>query len=193
MGAAIGGRHTVVEATTIRTPRRTVALTGAMVIILMRRLTMTTTLELTGGKPALTARTDRRPPERVTIHTLGRTLEEVVSRHLMAAEAQRRHITRTPERTRRPDKVRVRMLNGAAPTCREGTRALPWAIIRRPMEQWRAPRLRRAEKRRLRAQNGETAQPSKLPAATCMPGTTETFTRTQVMAGRSMIMEAGTL
>src|ERR1700757_2085768 len=81
MGAAIGGRHTVVEATTIPTPRRTVALTGAMVIILMRLLTMTTTLELTGGKPALTARTGRRPPEQVTIHTLGRTLEEHQSRH----------------------------------------------------------------------------------------------------------------
>jgi hypothetical protein len=32
----------------------------------------------------------------------------------------------------------------------------------------------------------------KQPAATCMPGTMATFTRTQVMAGRSTIMEAGT-
>src|SRR2546430_17229369 len=50
MGAATGGRHTVVGASTIPTLLRTVALTGAMVIILMRRLIMITTRELTAGK-----------------------------------------------------------------------------------------------------------------------------------------------
>src|SRR5436190_19068441 len=49
MEAATGGRHTVVGASTIPTLRRTVALTGAMVIILMRRLTMITIRELTVG------------------------------------------------------------------------------------------------------------------------------------------------
>src|SRR5262245_52548158 len=67
MGADIGGRHTVVGATIIPTPRRTVALTGAMVIIRMRRLTMITTREPTAGKGQLTALMDRRLPALVTI------------------------------------------------------------------------------------------------------------------------------
>src|SRR5256885_15759009 len=50
MGAATGGRHTVVGASTIPTLRRTAALTGAMVIILMRRLTMITTRVLMAGR-----------------------------------------------------------------------------------------------------------------------------------------------
>jgi len=191
MGVAIGGRHTVVEATTIPTPRRTVALTGVMVIILTRRLTTTPPLALTAGKRVLTARTDRRPPELATIHIRARTREAVLSRRRMAAEVRHRPITRTQEPMLRLDKVRVRMLNGAARTFREGTRALPWAITRGLMEQWQARRLRRAEKRRLRAPNGETAQPSKLPAETCMPGMMATFTRTPAMAGRSTTTEAG--
>src|ERR1700756_2639218 len=86
MGVAIGGRHIVAEVSTTPTRRRTAALTGDMVIILMRRLTMITTLERTAGMGALTARTARRPPEPVIIHTLGRTLEEHQSRRLTAAE-----------------------------------------------------------------------------------------------------------
>src|SRR5215470_12629447 len=70
-GAATGGRHTVVVVTTIPTPRRTVALTGAMVIILMRRLTMIQLRELTGGARLLTVRTDRRPVALLTILTQG--------------------------------------------------------------------------------------------------------------------------
>ena len=134
MGVAIGGRHTAAGVTTTPTLRRTAALTGGMVIILTRRLTMTTTLELTGGKPALTVRTDRRLPELVTIHTPGRTLEEHQSRHLTAAEVPRRHTIPTQARMRRRDKVPVPTLNGAAPMCHEEIRALPWAIILRLME-----------------------------------------------------------
>src|SRR5215467_14636826 len=69
MGVAIGGRHTLMVALTIPTPRRTVALTGAMVIILMRRLTMTPPQERTAGKGVPTALTDRRPPELAIILT----------------------------------------------------------------------------------------------------------------------------
>jgi hypothetical protein len=193
MEVAIGGRRTVVGATTIPTPRRTVALTGAMVIILMRRLTMITTREPTAGKGRLTVLMDRRLPALVTIPTRARTREAVRSQHHMAAGVQRRPITRTPEHTRRRDKVRVRMLNGVAPTYREGTKALPWVIIRTPMEQWQAPRLRRAERWPPLARSGEIAQPVKLPAATCTPVTTETFTRTPGTAGRSTTTEAGIL
>src|SRR5690242_6515081 len=135
MGAGFGGRHTVVEASTIPTLRRTAALTGGMVIILMRRLTMITTRELTAGTGVLTALTGRPLPGLVTIPTRARTREAVRSQHRMAAEVRRKPITRTPEPTRRRDKVRVRMLNGVAPTCREETRALPWDIIRPLMEQ----------------------------------------------------------
>src|SRR4029077_13124353 len=162
MGVVTGGRHTVVVASTIPTLRRTVALTGAMVIILTQRLTMTTTLELTGGKPALTVRTDRRLPELVTIHTPGRTLEEHQSRHLTAAEARHRHTIPTQARMRRRDKVPVPTLNGAAPMCHEETKALPWAITRRLMEPSQAPLLLKEAKWPLPAQNGETAQWVKL-------------------------------
>src|SRR5438270_6278247 len=114
MGAATGGRHTVVVASTIPTLRRTVALTGAMVIILMRRLTMITTQELTAGTGVPTARTDRPLPVPVTIPTLAHTPEAVRSQRPMAVEVLRRRTTRTRERTRRRDKVRVRMLSGEA-------------------------------------------------------------------------------
>src|SRR5690348_11822800 len=83
MGVVIGGRHMLMVALTIRTPRRTVALTGAMVIILMRRLTTTPPQELTAGKRVLTALTDRRPPELATIRTPGLMLEAVPYRPLM--------------------------------------------------------------------------------------------------------------
>src|ERR1700756_69770 len=122
MGADIGGRHTAVGVTTIPTPRRTVALTGAMVIILMRRLTMITTREPTAEKGRLTVLTDRQLPALFTTPTRARMREAERSQHRMAAEVQRRPITRTQGRTRRRDKVRARMLNGAAPTYREGTK-----------------------------------------------------------------------
>src|SRR5215469_11896214 len=113
MGVVIGGRHTVVGASTIPTLRRTVALTGAMVIILMRRLTMITIPVLMAGKGRLTALTDRQLPGLLTI--------------------------RTQARTRRRDKVRVPQPSGAARMFREGTKALPWAITRRLMEPSPAP------------------------------------------------------
>src|SRR4029450_11766836 len=121
MEVAIGGRRTVVEATTIPTPRHTVALTGAMVIILMRRLTMITTREPTAGKGRLTVLTERRLPGLVTIPTRARTREAVRSQHRMAPEVRRRPIIRTREPTRRRDKVRVRMPTRAAPMVREET------------------------------------------------------------------------
>jgi hypothetical protein len=190
---AIGGHLTVMVAFTIPGLRRTVALTGAMVIILMRRLTMITTREPTAGKGRLTVLTDRQLPGLVTILTRARTREALRSQHRMAAEAQRRPITRTQEHTRRRDKVRVRMLNGAAPTYREETKALPWVIIRPLMEQWQAPRLRKAERWPPLARSGEIAQLAKPLAATCTPDTMETFTRTQGTAGRSTTTEAGIL
>src|SRR5438094_3636655 len=66
MGVAIGGRHTVAGASTIPTLRRTAALTGAMVIILMGRLTMITTRELTAGKRVRMVRMVRRQQELLT-------------------------------------------------------------------------------------------------------------------------------
>src|SRR5262249_4007964 len=114
MGAAIGGRRTVVGASTIPTLRRTVALIGVTVTILMRRLTTTPPLALTAGKRVLTARTVRRLPGLVTILTPGRTLEAVRSRHLMEAGALHKRTTRTQARMRRPRKVLVRTPNWAA-------------------------------------------------------------------------------
>src|SRR5881227_1849265 len=67
MGAATGGRHTVVEASTIPTLRHTVVLTGAMVIILMRRLTMITIRELMAGRRVRMAPMARPRPVPVTI------------------------------------------------------------------------------------------------------------------------------
>jgi hypothetical protein len=134
MGVDIGGRHIVVGDFIIPTLRRTVALTGAMVIILMRRLTMITIREHMAGRRVRMARTGRPLPVPVTIPTRARTPEAVRSQHPMAAEVQRRRTTRTRERTRRRDKVRVRMLNGAARMSLAETRALPWGIIRLLME-----------------------------------------------------------
>ena len=192
MGVAIGGHHTAAGVTTIPTLRRTVALTGAMVIILMRLLTMITTREPTAGKGRLTVLTDRQLPALGTIPTPGRTREAVLSQHRMASEVQRRPITLTQARTLRPGRVPVRMPSGGAPMSHVETKAPPLVITRPLMEQWQAPRLHRAERRLLPARNGEIAQSVKLPAATCMPATTETFTRTLGTAGRSTIMETGT-
>src|SRR5678816_1368253 len=69
MGAAIGGRHTVMGATTIPTRGHTVApITGATVIII-QRLTMTLLPELTDGNRLLMGRTDRQQEAPVTILT----------------------------------------------------------------------------------------------------------------------------
>src|SRR5256885_10567816 len=76
MGAATGGRHTVVVPSIIPTLLRTVALTGAMVIILMARLTMITTRELTAGRRVRMAPMARRQPGLLTILIPGPTPEE---------------------------------------------------------------------------------------------------------------------
>src|SRR5947209_587263 len=145
MAVAIGGRHTVTRATTTPTRRHTVGPIGVTVTII-QRLTMTTTLELTAGMGVLTARTARRLPELVIIHTPGRTLEEHQCRPLTAAEVPRKPTIRTPEPMLKPGKVRVRQLSGGAPMSRGETRVLPWAIIRPPMEQWQAPLVHKEEK-----------------------------------------------
>jgi hypothetical protein len=131
----IGGRHTVAGVSTIPTPRRTAVLTGDMVIIRMRRLTMITTPERTDGMGALTARMARRPPELVIIHTLGRTLEAGQFPRLTAPGAQHRLTIRTQAPMRRPGKVPVQQPSGAVPTSHEEIRALAWAITRQLMEQ----------------------------------------------------------
>ena len=134
MGAAIGGRHTVMVATTILTRRRTVArITGVMVIII-QRLTMTLPREPMGGNRPLMGLMDRRPEEPVTILTPELMPEALQSRHLTVAEVPRRPTIRTLEHMLRPDKARARTLSGAARTCREATRALPWAITQPPTE-----------------------------------------------------------
>ena len=192
MGAAIGGRHTVTGVTTTPTRRRTVARITEVMVIIIQRLTMTLPRALTGGNKPPTALTDRRREAPVTILTPARMREVLQFRRLMAAEAQHRHITRTPVPMPRRDRVRAPTLSGVAPTYREETRALPWAITQQRMERWRAPRIRREEKWPLPARSGGTVRLAKQPAATCMPGMTATFIKTQVMAGRSTIMEAGT-
>src|SRR5205823_914640 len=114
-GVDIGGRHTPMGGTTIRTPRPTavVIITGVMVII-MQRLIITLQREPMAGNRLPTARTDRRRAEPLTILTPGLTPEARRCRHLTAAEVQHRPTTRTPERMLRPDKVRIRTRSGAA-------------------------------------------------------------------------------
>src|SRR5437667_3725167 len=135
MEAATGGRHTVVEASTIPTLRRTVAPTGATVIILMRRLTMITTRELMAGKRVRMAPMARPQQELLTILIPGPTPEALQSRLLTAVGVQRRRTTRTPGPMPKPGKAPVRTLSGAARMFPEKTRALPWDIIRLLMEQ----------------------------------------------------------
>ena len=192
MGAAIGGRHTVTGVTTILTRRRTVALTTEVMVTITQRLTMTLPRERMVGNRQPMALMDQQREAPVTILTLGLMREVLRFRQLMAAEAQHRHITRTPAPMLRRDRVRARTLSGEAPMSREETRVLPWAITPPPMEQWQAPLIRREEKWPLPARSGETVRLAKPPAAICMPVTMATFIRTQVAAGRSTIMEAGT-
>ena len=132
MAVAIGGRHTAAGVITIRTPRHTVALITATVIITARRIT-TTTPAPTAGLEVPTARTDPRVGGLVIILIQARTLEVERFPHLTAPEAQHKRIIHTPAPMRRRDKVRVPQPSGAARMFREETRALPWAIILRPM------------------------------------------------------------
>ena len=192
MGAAIGGRHTVTVVTTAPTRQPIVARITEVMVIIIQRLTMTLLRALTGGNKQHTALTVRQRAAPVTILTPALMREVLRFRHLMAAEAQHRHITRTPAPMLRRDRVRTRTLSGVAPMSREETRALPRAITRLRMEQWQAPLIRREEKWPLPARSGGTVRLVKQPAATCTPDTMATFTRTQVTAGRSTIMEAGT-
>ena len=191
MGVAIGGHHIVMVATTIPTRGHTVArITGATVIII-QRLTMILLRELTDGNRLLMGRTDRQREGLVTILTPALMREEPAFRLRMGVEAQDRHITRTPAPMVRRDKVRARTLSGAARTCHEETKALPWAITQRRMERWRAPLVRREEKWPLLARSGGIVRLVKLPAVICTLGTMVMCTRIRVMAGRNTIMETG--
>ena len=135
MVAAIGGRHTVMLAFTIRTPRRTVALITGVMVIIIQLLTMTLPREHMAGNRQPMALTDRRRAAPVTILILGLTLAVPVSRRLMGPEAQHKRTIRTQEPMLRPDRDRARTLSGEAPMSREETRVLPWAITRPRMEQ----------------------------------------------------------
>jgi hypothetical protein len=133
MGAAIGGRHTVTAAVTTPTLQRTVARITEVTVIIIQRLTMTLPREHMVGNRQPTALTDRRRAAPVTILTPALMREALQFRHLMGAEAQHRHITRTLAPMLRPDRVRARTLSGVVPTCREETRALRWAITQQRM------------------------------------------------------------
>src|SRR4030095_9729336 len=146
MGVAIGDHHVATVALIIPIPRHTVALITGVTAIIIQRLTMTPQRELMGGNRLLMDRTARPLEGPVTIRTPEPTLEEHPSRLLMAVEAQHKLTTRTRGPMLRPDKGRVRRLSGAAPMCREVTRALPWAVTQLRMEQWQAQPNRREGK-----------------------------------------------
>ena len=192
MGVAIGGHHIVMVATTIPIRGHTVARIMGATVIIIQRLTMILLRELTDGNRLLMGRTDRQQEVPVTILTPALMSAAAGFRLRMGAEAQHRHITRTPARMLRPDRVRARTLSGVVPMCREETRALPWAITQRRMERWRVPLVRREEKWPLLARSGGTVRLVKLPAVICTLGTMVMCTRIRVMAGRNTIMEAGT-
>src|SRR5438094_5518177 len=156
-GVDIGGRHTPMGGTTIRTRRPTavVIITGVMVIII-QPLTITLQREPMAGNRLPTARTGRLRAEPLTILTPGLMREAHRSRLLTAVKVQPRRITPTPEPTLRRDKVRIQTPNGAAPTCRVETRALPWAITPPRMARWQAFQAHREERLLLRAPPGET-------------------------------------
>src|SRR4029077_7820097 len=137
-------------------------------VIIIQRLTMILLRELTDGNRLLMGRADRRRAAPVTILTPALMREVLQFRRPMGAEAQHRHITRTPAPMLRRDRVRARTLSGVVPMCREETRALPWVITQQRMERWRAPLIRREEKWPLLARSGGTLRLVKPPAATCM-------------------------
>jgi len=158
MGVAIGGHRIVTAVTTIPTQRRTVARITEVMVIIIQRLTMTLPRERMVGNRQPTVLTARQRAAPVTI-LIPELMREVLRfRHLMAAEAQHRHITRTPAPMRRRDRIRAQTLSGVAPMSRGETRVLPWAITRQPMEQWQAPQIRKEEKWPLPAQSGGTPQ-----------------------------------
>ena len=192
MGVATGRSHTVTAVTTIPTQPRIVVPTTVVMAIIIKRLTMTLPQELTDGNRLLMGRTARPLGGPVTIRTPEPTLEALRSRLLMGVEVRHRPTILTPAPMLRPGKVRVRRLSGAAPTCREVTRALPWGITQLPMEQWQAPLIRREEKWPLLARSGGTVRLVKLRAAICTPGTMVMCIRTPAMDGKSTTMEAGT-
>src|SRR5438874_6933678 len=134
MGAAIGGRHIVTGVTTILTRRRTAERIMEGTVTITQRLTMTLPRERMVGNRQPTVLMVRQREAPVTILTPERTREVLRFRHLTAAEAQRRHITRTPGPMRRRDRVRVRTLSGVAPMSREETRVPRRAITRPRME-----------------------------------------------------------
>src|SRR4029077_3595916 len=107
-----------------------------VMVIITQRLTMILLRELTDGNRLLMGRTDRRRAAPVTILTPALMREVLQFRRLMGAEAQLKRTIRTPAPTLRPDRDRARTLNGAAPTCHEEIRALPWATTRPLMERW---------------------------------------------------------
>jgi hypothetical protein len=128
MAVAIGGRHTVTVAITTLIPEHTAAPITEATVIIIQRLTMTLSRELTAGNRQLMVRTDRQQEVRVTILIPELVPAVLRSRHLTGAEAQRRHITHIPAPMLRPDKARALTLSGAAPMCHAETRALPWVI-----------------------------------------------------------------
>jgi hypothetical protein len=191
MGVGIGGHLIVMVATTIPTREHTVVPITEATVIIIQRPTMTLRRERTDGNRLIMGRTDRRQEGPVTILTPALMREEPGFRLRMGVEAQHRRITRTREPMLRRDRVPARTLNGVVPTCREETRALPWAITQQGMERWRAPLIRREEKWPLLAPSGGTVRLVKLPAVICTPGTMVMCTRIRVMAGRNTIMEPG--
>jgi hypothetical protein len=193
MGVAIGGHHIAMVVTITPTRGHTVALITGVTVTIIRRLTTIPPRELTDGNRLLMGRTDRQQEAPVTILTPALMPEALRSRRLMGAEEQHRHITRTPAPMLRRDRDRARTLSGVVLMCREETRALPWAITQQGMERWRAPLIRREEKWPLLARSGGTLRLVKPRVVICTPGTMVMCTRIRVMAGRSTIMEAGTL
>src|SRR5260370_17503184 len=191
-GADIGGRHTPMGGTTIRTRRPTAGdiITGVMVII-MQRLTITLQREPMAGNRLLMAHTGRQRAELLITLTPGLTPEAPAFRPLTAAKVPHRPITPTPEPTLRRDKVRIQTRNGVALTSPEGTTPLTCDITHPPMHRWQAFQAHREERLLLRAPPGGTVQLAKLRAAICTPGMMAMFTRTPVTVGRNMTTETG--
>jgi hypothetical protein len=160
-------------------------------VITTARFIMTTTREPMVGMGALTVRTDLRVGGLVTILTRERTHEAVLSRLLMALEVQHKRIILTPAPMRRRDKVRVPQLNGVARTCREETRALPWAITRPLTERWREVQPQKVVKPRAQARLGEIPLLVRQLAEICMPHMTATFTKIPGTVGRSTTTGVG--
>ena len=135
MAAAIGGRLTRMQATTIPTRRHTAAgiIMLDMVIIMARRITIQPPGPM-DGKGLLLAPTVRRHGLLGTILTLGLTPGAVRCLRRMELAVPHKAIIRTPARTLKRDRTRARQLSGAVLTFPAATRALLWATIRARME-----------------------------------------------------------